>query len=100
MTVMVLPSCRWAVAKKQTNGNVFSIIAGLFKIVQHTYTKPICALHPTRWDIQHVVSVIGLTHNWAFGILGCVKSNFWFFRWLRFIRHRKCCDMYLELHHN
>jgi hypothetical protein len=54
----------------------FPIIAGLFKIAQHTYIRPLCPLRPTRQDIQHAVCPVWLTHNCAFGILGPTKSKF------------------------
>jgi hypothetical protein len=57
----------------------FPIIAGLFKIAQHTYIRPLCPLRPTRQDIQHAVCPVWLTHNCAFGILGPTKSKFLYF---------------------
>jgi hypothetical protein len=54
----------------------FPIIADLFKIAQHTYTRFLCWLRPTRQDIQHAVCPVWLTHNCVFGILGTTKSKF------------------------
>ena len=52
------------------------MIAGLIKIPQNAYFRPLCALRPTRWDLLHAVGPIGLTHNCAFGILGSTKRKF------------------------